>query len=656
MLRSILLSTFYFLLFTFNSSLFGQWITNSELNTQLVFDSANPVNISSLEDGNGGAFLFWQDAKSNSQTDVYFLHFDNDGNVSFRADGKSVSTANGEKKNPLAAGNNSHNAVVLWNDFSSANRGALYGQLVKSNGTLVWGDFGLKIAGGGQNTLVNCGVALDQMNTSYFTHVEKSDAAPTEYYLTLQIVSETGAAKFSNDGMLISKSFSAKNNSTVFPDEKGGCFVLWGESENKIYQIHAQYVDERGKLLWKEVVDVSGHATSITGYHALLAKPGLLYVYWQNLGRNKTISHQLLTSSGKTLLEERRKTVTKQKGNQVNPQAVLAGDSTLMLSWVKDLNGRKNIYIQKFKTNGNPVWNSEGISVAKTKGDQFGQAIVSGEKNGAILAWFDKTEQSQKPIVFAQKISVKKELLWNEEGTPVALDKKSDKSYLSLFSDQKGGVIVLFKENRKEGTGIYGQRLFSAKALVSQITDFSAKVVADSVQLSWTVTNESDLFTYKIEKMNEKDAVENIWQSVVSVYSSSVGKTNDYTATEPLEVAGTVYFRLSQIGRDGKKNFSAIEKITFAPVNAEENYVVQNSPNPFSGKTTIVFHLTNPNEVKLEIFNSRIEKIKELFLTDTQTGKNKFVFDGSALTPGIYFYRFTSGDFVDVKKMVVTKK
>lgn len=633
---------------------FGQWITNSELNTQLVFDSANPVNISSLEDGNGGAFLFWQDTKPNASADVLFLHFDNDGNVSFRADGKSVSTAIGEKKNPLAAGNNSHTAVVLWNDYSSANRGALYGQLVKSNGMLSWNESGLKISTG-QKTLVNCGVALDQKNNSYFTYIEKSDAAPTEYYLKLQIVSEAGTARFSNDGMLISKSFSAKNNSTVFPDEKGGCFVLWGGNENKIYQIHAQYVDERGKLLWKEVVDVSGHSKSITGYHALLAKPGLLYVCWQNLGKNKTISHQLLTSSGKTLLEERRTAVTKQKGNQVNPQAALAADSTLMLSWVNDLNGRKNIYVQKFKLNGNAVWNSGGISVAKTKGDQFGQAIVPGEKGGAILAWLGQKDQSQKPTVYAQKISVKKELLWNDEGTPVAVDKNSDKSYLSLFSDQKGGVIVLFKDVRKQGTGIYGQRLFSAKTLVSQITDFTAKVVSDSAQLSWTVTNESDLFTYKIEKMNEKDAVENVWQSVASVYSLSIGKTNEYTATESLDDAGTVYFRLSQIGRDGNKNFSEIEKITYAPVNADENYVVQNSPNPFSGKTTIIFNLINPQNVKFEIFNSRIEKVNEILLTDIQAGKNKFVFDGSALAPGIYFYRFTSGDFVDVKKMIVTK-
>ncbi|MDP3684804.1 MAG: T9SS type A sorting domain-containing protein, partial [Ignavibacteria bacterium] len=328
---------------------------------------------------------------------------------------------------------------------------------------------------------------------------------------------------------------------------------------------------------------------------------------------------------------------------------------TIVLSWVNDAKSRKNIFVQKFRTYGTTVWEPEGISAAKTKGDQFGQTIISGEKGGVILAWLDQTDQTQKPMVFAQKISSKKELLWNEEGTQVAVDIKSDKSYLSLFSDQKGGVIVLFKENRKEGTGIYGQRLFSAKALVSQITDFTAKVVVDSVQLSWTVTNESDLFDYKIEKMNENDAVKNIWQQVTSIYSSSVGKTNEYNYSEPLDEAGTIYYRLSQIGRDGKKNFSVIEKITFAPVSTEENYVLQNSPNPFSGKTTIIYHLTEPNEVKFEMFNSRVEKINEVLLTDTQAGKNKFVFDGSVLTPGIYFYRFTSGDFVDVKKMVVTK-
>ncbi len=654
MLRSILLSTFYFLLFTFTSSLFAQWITNSQINTQLVFDSVNPVNISSLEDGNGGAFLFWQDSKPNSSTGIYFLHFDNDGNVSFRADGKSVSNNFGEKKNPLTAGNDSHTALVAWNDYSSANTGALYAQLVKSNGMLLWNESALKITNG-QNTLVNCGAALDKKNNSYFTYIEKSDSAPSAYFLKLQIVSETGVAKFPNEGILINKSISAKNNTTVFPDEKGGCFILWAESENKVFQIRAQYVDERGKLLWKQAIDISGHSNSITGYHALLAKPELLYIYWQNLGKKKSISHQLLTSKGKTLFEENDISVTKQKGNQSNPQAVLGGDRSLLISWVNEQSGRKKIYCQKFKMNGTALWETDGISVAKTKGDQFGQTIVSGEKGGVILAWLDQTDQSQKPVIFAQKISTKKELLWNDEGTPVAVDKKADKSYLSLFSDQKGGVIVLFKENRKEGTGIYGQRLFSAKTLVSQITDFSAKVVVDSVQLSWTVTNESDMFSYKIEKMNEKDAVKNIWQSVTSIYSTSVGKTNEYNYSEPLYEAGTVYFRLSQIGRDGKKNFSTIEKVTFAPVSAEENYVVQNSPNPFSGKTTIVFHLTQPNQVKFEIFNSRVEKIKEIILEDARVGKNKFVFDGNSLTPGIYFYRFTSGDFVDVKKMVVTK-
>jgi len=142
---------------------------------------------------------------------------------------------------------------------------------------------------------------------------------------------------------------------------------------------------------------------------------------------------------------------------------------------------------------------------------------------------------------------------------------------------------------------------------------------------------------------------------LAKVYSSTTGKTNNYLRKEPLEDVGMMYFRLSQFDREGKKNFSAMEKITYAPVNSGETYVVQNSPNPFSGKTTIVYNLTTQQNVELEIFNSRIEKVNELHITETEAGKNKIVFDGSALAPGIYFYRFTAGDFVDVKKMVVTK-
>jgi len=651
MLRKFLLLSCYL----FSSSFaWGQWLTNSELNTQLVFDAKSAVNISSVEDGNGGAFLFWQDAKSNAQADIYFLHFNHNGNVTFRADGKSVSNISGQKINPVAAGNNSQNAVVTWMDNSSSGRGLLCAQLVKSNGMLLWNESGVKISNG-QNSAINNGVALDQKNNAYFAYIEKSDAAPAEYLVKLQIISEAGITKYSNDGMVINKSLSAKNNTLVFPDENGGCYVLWGENENKIFQIHAQYVDERGKVVWKEPTDVSGHSASISGYHALLVKSHLLYICWQNLGKKKSISHQLLTSKGKTLLDGNFISVTKQKGNQSNPQAVFGGDQSLLVSWVNELNGQKKIYCQKFKLNGTAIWNDEGISIAETSGDQFGQMIVSDEKGEALLAWIGQGKPLQKPAVYAQKISPKKELLWGKEGTQVAADKNSDKSYLSLFSDKKGGAIVLYKETRKNETGIYGQRLFSSNALVSQVTDFSAKVIADSVQLTWTVVNESDMFTYKIEKMNQKDAVENLWQPLAKVYSSTTGKTNNYLRKEPLEDVGMMYFRLSQFDREGKKNFSAMEKITYAPVNSGETYVVQNSPNPFSGKTTIVYNLTTQQNVELEIFNSRIEKVNELHITETEAGKNKIVFDGSALAPGIYFYRFTAGDFVDVKKMVVTK-
>jgi len=648
------ISRYSFLFFLVVSGLMlGQWITNSKLHTQLVFDSVNPVNITSVEDGSGGAFIFWQDTKANAPSDISFLHFDNNGNVSFRADGKSVSSLTDEKKNPVAEGNHSQTAVVLWENISSG-KSCLYGQVVRSNGVSAWNDEGMKI-NAGQLVLVNYNVSLDEKNTTYISYIEKNDAAPTEYFLRLQIVSESGTEKFLNNGLLIGKSTTTKNNSMVFPDAKGGCFILWGENKNKIFQIHAQYVDDKGKTTWKSPVDISGHEASITGFNACVIRPGLLYVYWQNLGKKKTISHQLLSAGGKTLLDERRMLVTAQKGNQMNPKAVAASDSSVILSWVHDSEGKKNIFFQKFKTNGAQLWGSSGVQASLSGGDKFGQMLISNDRGGAFAAWLEQKNQSEKPIISAQEISEKKERLWNDDGLTVAADTKTDKSYLSLFPDQRGGVVFLFKEIVNGKPGIYGQRLFGTEWLVSQVTDFSAKVVADSVQLSWSVVNESDLFDYKIEKMNRADAVDNVWRQVSSSYTQNVRKTNKYQVSVPLEDVGVVYFRLSQFARDGRKNFSAVEKVTFAPANTNETYVVQNAPNPFTGKTTIVYNLAEDENVKIEIFNSRIEKVSDVVITDAKVGKNKFAFDGSGLPAGIYFYRFTVGDFVDVKKMVITK-
>ncbi|MCK7516364.1 MAG: hypothetical protein MZV64_00855 [Ignavibacteriales bacterium] len=80
----------------------AQWVSDPSSNTKLVIDPVDPINITALKDFAWRCLCFWQDKKGSSESDIYFIHFNKNGDVSFRADGKAVSTRRGAKENPLA--------------------------------------------------------------------------------------------------------------------------------------------------------------------------------------------------------------------------------------------------------------------------------------------------------------------------------------------------------------------------------------------------------------------------------------------------------------------------------------------------------------------------------------------------------------------------
>ena len=81
----------------------------------------------------------------------------------------------------------------------------------------------------------------------------------------------------------------------------------------------------------------------------------------------------------------------------------------------------------------------------------------------------------------------------------------------------------------------------------------------------------------------------------------------------------------------------------------------QNYPNPFNPSTTITFTIPNQANVKLSVYNAIGEEVAELLNDNISAGSHQVTFDASNLSSGLYFYRITAGNFVDVKKMMLVK-
>ncbi len=93
-------------------------------------------------------------------------------------------------------------------------------------------------------------------------------------------------------------------------------------------------------------------------------------------------------------------------------------------------------------------------------------------------------------------------------------------------------------------------------------------------------------------------------------------------------------------------------------INTEEpgSYrLFQNFPNPFNPSTSITYRTGASGTVTLRVYDLAGREVTELVNGFQRPGTYSVDFDARTLNSGVYFYRLRSGDFEDVKRMVVLK-
>ncbi len=90
--------------------------------------------------------------------------------------------------------------------------------------------------------------------------------------------------------------------------------------------------------------------------------------------------------------------------------------------------------------------------------------------------------------------------------------------------------------------------------------------------------------------------------------------------------------------------------------NAVKEYKLeQNYPNPFNPSTIINYEVPKSGLVIIKIYDVLGSEVKTLVNEVKNQGSYKVKFDGSNLASGLYFYRITSGNFSETKKMLLMK-
>lgn len=631
-------------------SSFSQWVSNPGVNTEIVSDVLNPVNLSAVTDGSGGGFVFWQDSKIDGLKRVYFIHFDNDASISFRTDGKRVTLAKGQQVNPIAKYDNDGKSVVLWYGIDEKDKGDLYVQKLTPKGNLLWSDNGIKITNT-QDDVSDYSMVVDKIGNLYVSYLSKEPGFLGDYKVMLKKINFDGT--LGSTDVLVFRSNNRMSTTKLVTDQDIGVFVFWMENIKGKSILKCQHLEWKLESTGNHGMMISFTNKSVSNYSVSSFNKNRAYVCWQYEGNKKEISQGLYSNRLESLWNKNSFLIT-DNISEKKDITLFSDNENLWTSWTSDFSGSESVVVKIQDKNGKIVpFKSNNANTLELK-NAFNSLIISDENNGALISWYTKKTVETSTIVLTQRISSTGELLWEKDGITASSSDKSIKSNLSIVPDLNGGSFIVFKDFRNRKPGIYVQRIFSNGTYVSQIVGFTSTLESDSVHVSWYAANESDSSFYILEKMNSGDTGSTNWGIVDTIYAAGEDHLASYDYFDEPGSAGTIYYRLSHNDAKGNSQYSEVARINYISMSTDI-IVAQNDPNPFSDSTRISFYLPKRSYVSVEFFNSSIQKINEIKKMRYSAGRHDILFRRYDLESGIYFYRIKAGSFVEVKKMVITK-
>jgi hypothetical protein len=160
-------------------------------------------------------------------------------------------------------------------------------------------------------------------------------------------------------------------------------------------------------------------------------------------------------------------------------------------------------------------------------------------------------------------------------------------------------------------------------------------------EITWWENDGNQQFT--------EHTIVNDFEGAESVYAIDVDCDGD------VDVLGAAWLASDIAWWEGDLIQSFIDPTT-AVAAMDEYHLQANYPNPFNSVTSIGFQLPVMAEVTLKVFNVLGREVGVVMDGEVmEAGRHVVRFNGGDLASGVYFYQLQTGDFVEVRKMVLMK-
>ena len=146
--------------------------------------------------------------------------------------------------------------------------------------------------------------------------------------------------------------------------------------------------------------------------------------------------------------------------NQTEQQVISDGSGGAIVVWQDGREGGFNydIFAQRLDADGNVLWDAGGVNISELGSSQEAPVLVTDGAGGAIIAY--QSDRTGSWDIIAQRIRPNGSLAWVAGGLTVC-GSSGTQNVPRIVSDDTGGAIITWADNRSGGYDIYAARIDS---------------------------------------------------------------------------------------------------------------------------------------------------------------------------------------------------
>ncbi|HNX01608.1 MAG TPA: T9SS type A sorting domain-containing protein, partial [Candidatus Cloacimonadota bacterium] len=604
-------------------------------NGQAVCTAPGEQSGSTVVMKNGHLFVSWGDYRTGSCSIYYQVlnlsgveQLENNGKLIFQGlDGDAV-------KDETLLLKRANDVAVVWTDTRAANFGyQIYFQIVEQDGTLLMPVNGKPVTTfTGEDQLSPSAVvtANDEIAIVWSERISVPNTND-HYKIHAQLLSSNGDYLWGNSGIEIAQSNSIEQTDPKISYEDGYFYIGWSNSDSlsadtRLFRIWGQKFNLSGQALWGANGKlISGTPTGQNPTECLMQRLVGRYFVWLSQDKLYAKLVDATTGSGVSGWNPEGNISTKYNAAnsdyliQLSPMASAVSDGLVVVWEDFRVDWIKNLYAQKYNSDGSLAWDSLGVVVGDYGREQDQASLLISD--GIYIPWRECIDGYTQDIAI-QKLSLDGEHLWEPQGTFV-IQRPNTQSEPSIAQLDNDNLLVAWADEYDLQNDIYMRRI-------------KTDGTAEDDDLGYLVCN--------------APYCQSIPQIVPMGNDRAFILWNDARSSGVTEIEG-LYMQFVDYSSVANHDL-----VTVAPIAA----LYDNYPNPFNPETTIQFSLQHAGKAKLEIFNIKGQMVRTLVDDALDAGIHKIIWNGKnqdkrTVGSGVYFYRLTTCNQSMTKKMILMK-